>query len=181
MNAALDLVDEARHDGPSLERLIAEVWPQAYRLAFAVLHDRGLAEDAAQEACASIARGLPALRAAATFHSWSYRIVMNQALSAVRKQPSFQPLESATDSGTAFDPTGDLDMRAALAKLTPRQRAIVVLHYYAGFRSREIAEAVGVPPATVRFHLMTARRALQRILTRTQRHDVSQEALPNAR
>ncbi len=57
----------------------------------------------------------------------------------------------------------------------------MVLHYYAGFRSSEIAEAVGIPAATVRFHLMTARRALQRILTRPQQHDVSQEALPDAR
>jgi len=180
MKAALDLVDEARHDGSSLERLIAEVWPQAYRLAFSILHDRGLAEDAAQEACASIARALPALRVPATFPSWSYRIVVNRALSTARKRPSCQPLEAA-DSGAAVDPSGDLDMRAALAKLTVRQRAIVLLHYYAGFRSSEIAEAVGVPPTTVRFHLMTARRALQRALTEPQRRGVSQEVLPHAR
>ena len=181
MNAALDLVEEARHGGPSLERLIADIWPQAYKLAFSVLHDRGLAEDAAQEACAAIARALPALKASATFPAWSYKIVVNRALTAARKRSPAQPLESAADSSTTFDLTGALDMRDALSKLTPQQRAIVVLHYYAGFRAAEIAEAVGIPAATVRFHLMTARRALHAVLTQPQRPDVTKEALTDAR
>lgn len=182
MNAASGLVDEARQGGPSLERLIAEIWPQAYRLAFAVLRDRGLAEDAAQEACAAIARKLPELKASATFAAWSYKIVVNRALTAARKRSPAQPLESAADSATTFDLSGALDMRDALAKLTPRQRAIVVLHYYAGFRAREIAEAVGAPAATVRFHLMTARRVLHDVLTGTHRpRDFSKEALTDAR
>jgi RNA polymerase sigma-70 factor (ECF subfamily) len=182
MNAAIDLVDEARQGGPSLERLITEIWPQAYKFALAVLHDRGLAEDATQEACAAIARGLPALKASAMFPAWSYKIVVNRALTAARKRSPAQPLESAADAPTTFDLSGALDMRDALAKLAPRQRAILVLHYYAGFRAAEIAEAVGVPPATVRFHLMTARRALHDVLTGTHRaHHISKEALTDAR
>jgi DNA-directed RNA polymerase specialized sigma24 family protein len=57
-----------------------------------------------------------------------------------------------------------LDLYRALAALTPVQRAAVLLHYYGGLRSGEIAEALGVPPSTARFHLMLARRNLRRAL-----------------
>ncbi len=39
--------------------------------------------------------------------------------------------------------------KAEAAKLPPKQRAAVVLHYYEGYRTREIAEIIGRPDAMV--------------------------------
>ncbi|MGC1757967.1 MAG: sigma-70 family RNA polymerase sigma factor, partial [Candidatus Cybelea sp.] len=65
---------------------IQAIWPQAYRVAFSVLRDHGLAEDAAQEACAIILDAMPKLRAPQAFNVWLYRIVVRTALSIGKKQ-----------------------------------------------------------------------------------------------
>jgi hypothetical protein len=62
MKIGREAVEAARSGGDALDTLIAELWPEAYRLAFGILRDRGLAEDAAQEACATIAARLNSLR-----------------------------------------------------------------------------------------------------------------------
>src|SRR5580704_9964205 len=65
---------------------IRAIWPQAYRVAFSVLRDHGLAEDAAQEACARILGAMPKLRAPQAFNVWLHRIVVRTALAIGRKQ-----------------------------------------------------------------------------------------------
>ncbi len=53
---------------------------------------------------------------------------------------------------------------AALSRLSPAQRAAVVLHYFGGFRLTEIAEISGISKATVGVHLTRARRRLRKLL-----------------
>ncbi|MBV8245137.1 MAG: sigma-70 family RNA polymerase sigma factor [Candidatus Eremiobacteraeota bacterium] len=167
MALALDsqLIDDARCGGAALDRLIETVWPEAFRIAKTILRDRALAEDAAQEACAAIARGLPELRDSARFCSWSYKAIVRHAIAVSRRRSPMQSLETLDERGIAHDATDALDLAAALAALPVSQRAVVVLHYYAGFKSREIAAATGTSAVTVRFHLMLARRALRAALT----------------
>ena len=49
-------------------------------------------------------------------------------------------------------------MRGALAGLSPRQRAVLVLRYYEDLTERETAEALGVAVGTVKSHHRDARR-----------------------
>jgi RNA polymerase sigma-70 factor (ECF subfamily) len=162
-----ELVESARLGGESLDWLIAAVWTEAYRVAFGILRDRGLAEDAAQEACAAIARGLPALKNAGAFRTWSYRIMANRAITTARGRQRLQTLDAAGDRAVEFDRSDTLDLYNALALLPAAQRAVVILHYYIGLNSREIADAIELPAPTVRFHLMLARRALREALSTT--------------
>ena len=149
----------------ALDSLIVEVWPEAYRLSFAILRDRGLAEDAAQEACAAIARALPSLKEIDAFAAWSYKIIVNHALAVARRRRHTLSIETEGDRETHADRSDALDLYDALASLTPLQRSVILLHYYAGLSSREIAAATNLPASTVRFHLMQARRALRKALS----------------
>lgn len=158
------LVRAATNDDSSLERLIEAVWPEAYRLAASILRDRSLSEDVAQEACATMARSLSSLKDERTFASWLYRIVANHAVSAARKRRPTVPIETAAECGTHFDSSDAIDLYNALATLPVDQRAAIVLHYYGGLNSFEIARALGVSPPTVRFRIMLARRALAKAL-----------------
>jgi RNA polymerase sigma factor (sigma-70 family) len=158
------LVESARVDTGALERLIEAVWPEAYRIALAVLRDRGLAEDAAQDACAAIARSLCALKNARTFTTWIYRIAVNAAISIARRRPHVQSLDHVVYCGPSVDAAEAVDLDNALAALPVVQRAVILLHYYAGLKSGEIAAATGLPSSTIRFHIMLARRALRRAL-----------------
>jgi len=166
-------------DSGSLERLISAVWPEAFRLAAGILHDPALAEDAAQEACASMAVSLSSLKNIAAFRTWFYRLVVNEAITISRRRHETVTLLEAESRMIEFDNAEALDLSRALQNLQTNQRAIVLLHYYAGLSSREIANAAGIPAATVRFHLVLARRALRHALDVAARPKTS-EALSNA-
>ena len=52
----------------------------------------------------------------------------------------------------------------ALQRLTPQQRAVIVLHYYADFPVREISLRTGINPLAVRAHLSRGRKHLRALL-----------------
>lgn len=184
MTLAIDpaLVESAMVETAAMEQLIEAVWPEAYRVALAVLGDRGLAEDAAQDACATIVRTLGALRNAGTFATWTYRIAVNAAITIARRHPRVQSLDRVANRSSAVDRAEAVDLGNALAALPVVQRAVILLHYYAGLTSREIAAATGLPASTIRFHIMLARRALRRALAVEETVSLhSREALTHAR
>lgn len=158
------LIEAAPSDPDSLERLIAAVWPEAFRLAAAILRDHALAEDAAQEACASMAAALSSLKVKGAFRAWFYRLVVNEAITISRRRRETATLNDLTFLAMETDNALALDISRALQRLPTEQRVVVLLHYYAGLSSREIAIASHVPAPTVRFRLMLARRALRRAL-----------------
>jgi RNA polymerase sigma-70 factor, ECF subfamily len=176
-----DLVHDARRSDAALDALLTEIWPEAYRVAFGVLRDRGLAEDAAQEACASIARGLPTLRASEAFYKWMYQIITRHANLAAKRRGRNSELDSQVEP--CVDTSGDdrLDLLDAISALPLSQRCVVVLRYYAGLNSSEIAVALGAPAPTVRFHLMLARRTLRSALAVIDSQAPKLEVYPNAR
>jgi RNA polymerase sigma-70 factor, ECF subfamily len=180
-----DLVRRAQSEGgAALERVIEAVWPEAFRIAVGILRDRGLAEDAAQEACVAIVAGLPKLRDGATFGAWCYTIIANRAVSAARSRRAVEPLEAADRGKVWFNGEETLDLATALAALPASQRGAIILHYYAGLSSREIADATGSPRSTVRFHLMLARRRLRAALSEAQKNTPTlshEEIYTNAR
>jgi RNA polymerase sigma-70 factor (ECF subfamily) len=158
-----DAIEAARlGEADARDRLIALAWPHAYRIARSMLRDGDLAQDAAQEACAIVYRSLGSLRSAEAFRVWFYRIATREALRLDRKRAliSIFAAEPAA-SGTDDESIRRIDVLRALAKLPRAQRAAVVLHYYADMNSREIAAVLGTPDATVRFHLVRARRSLE--------------------
>jgi RNA polymerase sigma-70 factor, ECF subfamily len=162
----LDLVEAARAGGAAQrESLIREVWPHAFRIALTVLHDRTLAEDAAQEACAIVYARIATLRDSGAFTVWFYRIVVREA-SAVRRtaQRACRSVEVNGESHPLEGLIARLDVAAALAKLSPVQRTATVLHYYSGLSGAEIARVLDIPHGSVRFHLFQARKRLERLL-----------------
>jgi RNA polymerase sigma-70 factor, ECF subfamily len=176
------LIDDARSGGAELERLIAAVWPEAYRIAFSMLRDCGLAEDAAQEACAAIARSLPSLKKTDGFSAWSYKIIVNHAIVAARRRRRTVSLDELPVAARGTDRSDALDLHDALMKLPVDQRGAIVLHYYVGLNSREIAAATGLAAPTVRFHLMLARRTLYKALSAVPENAQPAEGvLPNVR
>ncbi len=57
-----------------------------------------------------------------------------------------------------------VDLMAGLRKLPDRQRAAILLHHYAGYSTREVADIIGSTPGSVRVQLSRARASLRRIL-----------------
>lgn len=59
------------------------------------------------------------------------------------------------------------DVFSALAKLSERQRAAIVLHYYAGYSLKEVGQILNTAKATVGVHLTRGRRRLRALLEET--------------
>jgi RNA polymerase sigma-70 factor (ECF subfamily) len=158
-----ELVDAARTGGrDEIEMLLRTVWPDAYRLARAMLGDDQPAQDAAQEACIIVYRTIASLRTSAAFRTWFYRIVVREAAELKRRRSRTAPVPDAPAS--APDQTASIDIWRALSGLGHKLREVVVLRYFEDLSSPEIAKVLGVPEGTVRFRLMIARQRLRPIL-----------------
>ncbi len=71
------------------------------------------------------------------------------------------PASAATEAPEA-SAVARATVRTALATLSPRQRACIVLRELVGQSVREISQVLGLQPVTVRWHLLAARRQLVR-------------------
>lgn len=159
----IEMIEAARGGGAAeVERLLEAVWVDAYRVALAIVAQRQTAEDVAQDACVIMFRSIASLRNPDAFRTWFYRIVVREAL----RQKKLQAAASAllADAGHSEDHAASIDLWRALGALSNDHRSAIVLHYFESLTSREIGTILGVPEATVRFRLMTARRKLAPLL-----------------
>ena len=84
------------------------------------------------------------------------------------------PERPATDP----DPSGRLELAAALGQLAPRQRAVVVLRFYEDLTERETAELLGVSIGTVKSQARDALARLRTVLPEESRVTVPDEVGP---
>ena len=96
------------------------------------------------------------------------RSVINEANSFRRgnERRTARELRAARlDRGRSIEPEPepDPDFRAALDQLSPQQRAIVFLMYWADFRVADVAEWLGVTEGTVRQQLDRAKQRLREV------------------
>jgi RNA polymerase sigma-70 factor (ECF subfamily) len=163
LQASTDLIAAAVNGGRrDVERLLEAVWPDIYRLAKAIAGLGPNAEDAAQDACVIVLRKITSLKQADAFGTWLYRIVLREALKHKRSRGASTMPERA--GGYCEDRAELLDLWSALSALPDHLRTVIVLHYFEDLSSREIGAILGIPEATVRFRLMTARNRMQPLL-----------------
>jgi RNA polymerase sigma-70 factor (ECF subfamily) len=121
-------------------------------------------EDIAQEVLTYARSRLYQLRDDAKLVAWLRKIAVRSAL----RRRSIEPdvviaADLSVDPDLALVDLG-LDERAALAALGPRQRQLVRLVYFSGYRQEEAADMLGISRGTVAKTLWLARRALARSL-----------------
>ncbi len=140
-------------------------------LAFAgrMLRDRGAAEDAVQQAFLELARAADRFEGdGRSLRSWLYRSVRFEVLDEVRRRRRHpeEPREQMPDRpfGEAFDDGMSPELESALAALSPRQRAIMLLRHVHGFDGAEIAEILGSNRAAIYAAGSRAEATLRRLL-----------------
>ena len=138
---------------PDFESLFREHWPRAYRAAYLVVHDAAAAEDITQEAFLAAIRALDRFDGRRPLGPWLHRIVINRAIDwsrsrDLRAEVGDGPLAAVTEENEAqrsFSPP----VVAALATLTPHERAVIVLRHLLEYSPSEIAAMVELPRRTV--------------------------------
>lgn len=179
-----ELVDRARRgDRDAFARLVHEVSDRLYALAYRILRDPDLAQDAFQEALISSWRQLPSLRDADRFEAWLRRILVHACYAESRKRTRWnanvRTLE--VEDYTPTDPDHsvlDRDvLERAFVRLPFEHRVVFVLHHHVGLPLVDIAETLGIPDGTARSRLHYATRALREALERLDETPATAERL----
>lgn len=129
------------------------------RLAYTTTGSVAAAEDVVQDAFLELYRRWSHVAEPA---AWLRRAVVSRCTSWVRRRRLERRHGQPRDPGT-HPPTAPetVAVRAALARLRPRHRAVVFLRYYLDLPEAEIAAALGCRPGTVKSMLHRARTILR--------------------
>jgi RNA polymerase sigma-70 factor, ECF subfamily len=170
-----ELVRKAKGgDDRALDVLVARHAPRVNRLASQLMGDLEEARDAAQESLVKLCTRLRQFRGEAQFATWLHRLVVNTcrdriAFQRVRRTEPLSVEDGAADEET--DPSrlavlADLrhDVAEALARLSPKQRAVVVLRDSFGLSYAEISRVAKIPVGTAKCYVHRARASLKAYL-----------------
>ena len=165
----------ARSDEGALAELYDRVGRVAYGLAFRVLRDDRLAEDAVQEAFLGVwrtAAGFRAERAKAS--TWILTLVHRRAVDLVRREERRRadPLDDETRDAATSESAEDAAwlgfererVQGALRQLPDAQREAIELAYYGGYSQSELAERLGLPLGTIKSRMFTGLARLRELL-----------------
>ncbi len=154
----------ARADDQALAELYRRFGRLAYGLAFRILRDDALAQDAVQEAFLGVWRAAGRFTAERSKPStWLLTLVHRRAVDLVRREERrrTEPLqpESEFAGGEAADEaelaTRRQTIREALRQLPSEQREAIELAYYGGYTQSELAERLGQPLGTIKSRMFT--------------------------
>jgi len=161
-------------DAKAFGELVDRWQKQLWRYAFQLTGSESTAWDVVQETWYGIIKGLRKLEDAAVFPQWAFRILNNKCTDWLRKQYLQSRLDDEIVKQTQnysnvkeYD-NGNLEsLYAAISKLSPDQRAVLMLRYSEGFETTQIAEILGVPDGTVKSRL---HRTLNQLRQMAERH-----------
>ena len=127
--------------------------------AWMLLGSRHAAEDAVQEAFAKLAsRDTSAVRQP---EAYLRTVVVNECRSQMRRRR--RQADDPVADGVHLD-RSDLEMREALARLSPKRRTVVVLRFYEDMKVDDIAAVLGCRPGTVSSLLHRALKDLREVV-----------------
>lgn len=141
------------------------------RTVFLIVHDRGRAEDIAQEAFLKMLQNWRVVSGYERPDAWVRRVAIRMAVRQARREKLRSTLErEAANSGQHRLP--DPDVARAVSALAPMQRAAVVLYYWEDRPVAEIARLLQVSDSTIKQHLYRARARLADLLSEEVTEDV---------
>jgi RNA polymerase sigma-70 factor (ECF subfamily) len=165
------LARHAEGDPAAFGVLVARHRDRAWAVALRTTGDRADAADAVQEAFVKAYRTIASFRGDALFTTWLHRIVVNACLDLMRRSRVRTTLPLDETSNAVADPADPVsrvdlgrDVVAALARITPDQRAAIVLVDLEGYSVEEAAEVLEVPVGTVKSRCHRGRIQLAELL-----------------
>jgi RNA polymerase sigma-70 factor (ECF subfamily) len=154
MTAVTATAEESRN----LEDLYRQEGDRLWRALLGFSGDPEVASDAVAEAYAQVLRRGGLIRDP---QAWVWRAAFRIAAGELKRRAA--TTDRIPDAGY-FHEQLDADLIDAVAQLPDRQRAAVVLFYYADSSIRDIAQHIGITPLAVRVHLSRGRSRLKQIL-----------------
>lgn len=158
-----------RGDEDAFQAIVEAVGDRCFAIAYRVLRDTGMAEDAVQAALTTAWRQLPTLRDPERFEAWLHRSLVHRCY-ADAKRRGRGPNLLALSSESAF-PRDEMlgvedrdQIERGFLRLSPEQRAVLVFHYYLDLPVPQVAARLGIPLGTAKSRLRYGTEALRAAL-----------------
>ena len=128
-----------------------------------ILGRSAAAEDAAQEAALRAWRRRRQCRTPAEARPWVAAIARREALRALARRPAEEPLEEGASAADPGGPAAEMayDVRAAVGRLDPEARRLLLLRYWLDLTQEETARTLGIPEGTAKVRLHRVRHTLR--------------------
>ena len=163
-----ELVDQAkRGDREAFDALARLTGDRCMAIAFRILRDFDLADDAVQSALPTAWRDIRALRDPQRFEPRIHRILTNACYAEARRRrrrSGSNPASTCRARARARRvPNVEHrdELERAFRRLTVEQRTVLVFHHYLGLPLDEVAVRIGIPVGTVKSRMHHAKRALR--------------------
>jgi RNA polymerase sigma-70 factor (ECF subfamily) len=173
-------------DLSAVETLIKRYQVQAVHAAYAIVHDRAQAEDAAQTAFVKVLERIHQYDEKRPFAPWFFRIVVNDAIKIAKKQKRRISLDEQLDQPTTklaewlkspdLRPEQLVEVKEtqgiilnAMRQLAPEQRAVIVMRYFLEMSEADMSAKMDRPLSTIKWWLRDARDRLRTMISETRR------------
>lgn len=172
-----DLVLRARNgDHDAFAALATDAFDRLHRTARLILRSDDRAADAVQESLMAAWLHIRAVRDPERFDAWLHRLLVHACYREARRAKQREVVEIHM---TAPDARGDGDTQGMTAvrdqlergfrRLTPEQRAVLVVHHYLGLPDAEAATVLEIAVGTFKSRLHRANSALRAALEADER------------
>lgn len=152
-------------DDEAFFRLVTADRVRLFRIALAYMKNEEDALEAVQEATCRAYAKLVKLKEPALFRTWFVRILINCCIDEQKRKRKLLPARRLPESSTNDAlPDDKLRLDAAIAKLAPHFRHIIILKYYQDMTLTEIAKLLDKPEGTVKTWLNKALKGLRKEL-----------------
>lgn len=171
----LTLARAKRGDMCACEKIYREFHQLAFTVAVRICKNRELAQDVTQEAFITAFKRINQFRGDSPFWGWLRRVIVNHAISAIRKAARHEVVEfedyMTYGEGDQQSMGNCMDLEQALAQLGDEDRMVVWLHDVEGYKHREIAKLAGKTESYSKTRLNRARARLRELIS-----DIDQQA-----
>ena len=161
-------------NAPAIEALVRAHEQAVYRLALSILDDPAEADEAAQDSFVAALEALKTYRGESAFTTWLYAITLNVCRTRLRRRRTWGRLMDslrallrlggdapANPEAVVIQNEADAELWNAVTELDEKHRLPVILRYYQGFSTAEIAQLLAISEGTVHSRLFTARERLR--------------------
>jgi RNA polymerase sigma factor (sigma-70 family) len=162
-------------DQSALGEIYDDFGRRCYSLAFRLIGDKGLAEDAVQEALLALWKAPERFDATrGSLATYLLTLTHRRAVDVLRRESLQRRGRVSTDDGLAELPSGERgtaeqaevllqgeEVREALKELPEAQREALLLAYFQGYTQREIASITGAPLGTVKTRMLAGVRSMR--------------------
>lgn len=154
---AIKLALQGREEG--FRSIFASHGDFLFTHALRFLKSRELAEDAVQETLTAAFRSLATFRGDARLRTWLYRILRNNCLRLIGKNPPAKPmLVEPAGKGSENEVEQRLDVAEILERMPERDRSVLMLTYWDELPLKETADILAISENNAKIVLFRARK-----------------------